>query len=382
MKQIFYTIVSIFILASCSTTKDYLLRPDEDKTLYDIVKKLNKHADDEQATKALTEVYRQVQQRHLKNIATYSSYGESNRWDKLYNEYNILQTMAVMINNSAPASRLVKPVNYQHEIAEIKNEAAEAYYQAGIKLMDNQSRENARNAYAAFKKSDNWVKNYKDSKAMMDDAFNSSIVSVVINPVQDNSFFFNTGWGNTGYNYSNEYFQQNLVRDLGGVYNSRYPARFYTEWEARRDNVQPDWVVDLTLRNMDIPRPAISDYTRNINKQIQTGSDTSGKPVYLMVYATLHVQRKSFYARAQMDLNITDLATRRYIAYNSYSDTYSWQDELATYTGDKRALSSNDWALINNSNNFNSPRREDILNSLYRNIYPQVKNKISDEVDW
>ncbi|MCW3093407.1 MAG: hypothetical protein JWP81_4476 [Ferruginibacter sp.] len=382
MKKIIYTIISIFLLASCSSTKDYLLRPDEDKTLYDIVKKLNKHADDEQANKALAEVYRQVQQRHLKNIADYSSYQDIKRWDKINNEYNILQTMYGMIRNSEPASRLVSPVNYQTEITAIKNAAAEDYYQLGLDYFDKQTRDNARNAYMAFKKSDSWVKNYKDSRARMEEAFNSSIVNVVINPIQDNSFFFNTGWGNMGYNYSNEYFQQNLVRDLGGTYSTRYPARFYTEWEARRENVQPDWVVDLTLRNMDIPRPAISNYSRNLSKQIQTGSDTTGKPVYTTVYATLNIQRKSFYARAQMDLNITELATRRSIAYNSYTDTYSWQDELATYSGDKRALSSNDWALINNSSNFNSPRREDILNSLYRNIYPQVKNRISDEVDW
>ncbi|MEO7766052.1 MAG: lipoprotein [Ferruginibacter sp.] len=381
MKKILYTFFSIFILASCSTTKDYLLRSDEDKTLYDVVKKLNKHADDEQANKALAEVYKQVHQRHLKNIASYSSYREINRWDKIINEYNILQSMFSAIQGSDAASRLVSPVNYQNEIAGIKKDAAEAYYQLGQNYLDNPGRENARNAYMSFKKSAGWVRDYKDSKAMMEEAFNNGTVNVVINPVQDNSFFFNTGWGNTGYNYSNEYFQQNLARDLGGIYSTRYPARFYTEWEARRDNVQPDWVVDLTLRNMDIPRPAIYNYSRNLSKQIQVSSDTSGKPVYKTVYATLHIQRQSFIARAQMDVNITELSTRRSIGYNSYADTYHWEDEVATYSGDKRALDNNDWALINN-NNLSSPRKEDILNSLYRNIYPQVKNRISNEVDW
>jgi hypothetical protein len=64
----------------------------------------------------------------------------------------------------------------------------------------------------------------------------------------------------------------------------------------------------------------------------------------------------------------------------TYTDTYHWQEEVATYSGDRRALSNNDWALINN--NFNLPGREDILNRLYRNIYPQVKNRIINEVDW
>jgi hypothetical protein len=204
----------------------------------------------------------------------------------------------------------------------------------------------------------------------------------VINPVQDNSFFFNTGWGNTGYNYSNEYFQQNLIRDLGGKYNTRYPARFYTEWEARRDNVTPQWVVDLTLRNLDIPRPYTNNYSRNASKRIEVGKDTSGRPVYQTVNATLQISQISFTARAQMDVNITDISTRKNISYNSYNDDYQWQEERATYTGDSRALDTNDWALINNSRYNQQPRKEDVLNELYRKIYPQVKNRISYAVDW
>lgn len=381
MKKILSLLTAIIILASCKSSKDYLLRSDEDKTFFDIVKKLNKHSDDEEATKALAQVYQDVTQRHLKRINTYNSYKDISKWDKLNNEYTILQNMYNAIDNSDAARRLVTPKSYQHEINAIKQSAAADYYQLGERYLENDSREDAKKAYNAFKKSGNWVSNYKDSKEKMEDAYNSSIVNVMINPITDNSFFFNTGWGNMGYNYSNEYFQQNLVRDLGGKYATRYPARFYTEWEARRDDVQPDWVVDLTLRNMDIPRPLVNNYSRNVSKQIKVGSDTSGKPVYQTVYANLNIQRQYFNARAQMDVNIVEVATRRNIAFNNYSDTYNWQQEIATYTGDRRALSQNDLALINNGR-FNTPRREDILNELYRNIYPQVKNRISNEVDW
>lgn len=381
MKKILYAIIAILILASCKTSKDYLLRSDEDKTLYDIVKQLNKRSSDEDATKALAEVYKQVQQRHLKKINTYNSYTDISKWDKLMNEYNVLQNVNNAIDNSGAASRLVTTKSYQDEITAIKKAAAEDYYLLGNRYLASNSRDNSRKSYAAYKKAGSWIRDYKDSKAKMEEAYNSSIVNVMINPIQDNSFFFNTGWGNMGYNYSNEYFQQNLVRDLGSKYATRYPARFYTEWEARRDNVQPDWVVDLTLRNMDIPRPYVNNYSRNVSRQIEIGSDTSGKPVYKTVYATLNIQRQSFSARAQMDVQIVETATHRNIAYNSYSDTYNWQAEVATYSGDRRALSNNDRALINNSN-YNNLRREDILNELYRNIYPQVKNRISNQADW
>lgn len=81
-----------------------------------------------------------------------------------------------------------------------------------------------------------------------------------------------------------------------------------------------------------------------------------------------------------MDVNIIDVASRKNIAYSSFSDSYNWEQESATYSGDRRALTSSDWTVINN--NYNLPRKEDIMNELYRNLYPQVKNKISNEVDW
>jgi hypothetical protein len=381
MNKILLAITAIMIFASCKSSKDYMSRSDEDKTLYDIVKKLNKNSNDENATIALPEVYKQVQQIHLKKISTYRSYRDISRWDKIYNEYNILQTMFDAIDNSSAASRLVTPISYQNEMTDTRHAAAEEYYQLGENYLAYNSRDNNKLAYAAFKKADSWERNFKDTKAKMEEAFNGSIIKIVINPVQDNSFFYNTGWGNMGYNYSNEYFQQNLVRDLGGKYASRYPARFYTERDARQENIEPEWVIDLTLRNMDIPRPSVSNYSRNVSKQVEIGRDTAGKPVNKTVYATLNIQRQSFSARAQMDINIVAVSTRKNIAYDSYNDTYYWQEEIATYSGDKRALSNEEWAMVNNSN-FRSPQKEEILNQLYRNIYPKVKSRISNEVDW
>jgi hypothetical protein len=380
MKKILFAIATLLALASCKTSKDYLSRSEDDKTLFDIVKQLNRHSDDANAVQSLPQVYTILQQKHLKNIERYNNGNELNRWDKIAAAYKSLQSLYDAIDNSNTASGLIKPVNYQKEITAVKETAAEDYYQTGVAYLDKNNRNDAKKAYSYFKKTGGWVKDYKDAKAKMEEAFDNSIVLVQINPVQDNSFFFNAGWGNTGYNYSNEYFQQNLIRDLGGTYASRYPAKFYSEWQARREAVKPDWVVDLVLRDVNIPRPVSYRYSKNRSKQIEAGRDTSGKVVYQTVYATLNIERQSLTARGQMDVNITDVVNRKSIAYNSYSDTYNWQQEVATYSGDSRALTSNDWSLINN--NYNLPGKEDILNELYRNIYPQVKNKISNEVDW
>ncbi len=381
MRQILYFAIAVFIFSSCKTSKDYLSKSDNDNTLFDAVKALKKRSSDTTAINALPVLYDLAQQRHLKKINNYSSSREITRWDKIINEYTTLQEMYDAINEVDAASRIVTATNYQHIIYDLKQQAAEDHYAQAIIFLDKPGRDDARKAYNYFKKIDKWIPDYKDSKQRMDEAYQNAIVNVQVNPVQDNSFFFNTGWGNYGYNYSNEYFQQTLVRELGGKNSSRYPARFYTDWEARRDNVQPDWVVDLTLRNMNIPRPYSNTYSRNARKQIETGRDTSGKPIYQTVYATVNITRQSFTANAEMEVNISDVVNHKTISNISFREDYRWQEEYATYNGDSRALDANDWALINN-NHYNEPRKEDVLNELYRKIYPQAKNRIIYAVDW
>lgn len=383
MKRIVLFAATLLILSSCKSSKDYLSRGDEDKTLFDIVKKLSKRSNDADAVNALPEVYSRVQENHLKKITAYKSSSDIAHWDKLLNEYYVLQNMYESISNVGAASRLVNAVNYQNEIAATQQDAAAAYYDKALVLMNNGSRAYAKTAYNYFKKAATYVPDFKDAKQKMDDAYQSAIINVVINPIQDNSFFLNTNWGNNGYNYSNDYFQQTLIRDLGGTYATRYPAKFYTDREFKRENIQPDWVVDLRLRDIDVPQPRTTNQSRNSSASVESGKDTSGRPIYQKVTAIVYTTTKKYTARCQMDLTITDIKSRKDISYNTYTEEYSWEEISSTYTGDYRALTRDDLDRINNTQNFSQqPRKEEVLNQLYRKIYPQIKNKITYEVGW
>ena len=383
MKPLFYTLIALSAFTSCSPTKkDYLSHGNEDKTLYDAVKTLNKFPGDSDALKALPVLYSLAQQRHLAKISTYKNENTLGSRDKLIGEYLILQKMYDALTGDPTSNMLVTAVNYQFDLTDSKQQAAEAYYQEAISATAQPGRDNAKKAWTYFKKADKFVPGYKDAKSKMEEAYQNAIVNVVIYPVQDNSFYFNTGLGNSGYN-SNEYFQQNLVREMGDNAR-RYPARFYSEWEARRHSIKADWVVDLTLRNLDIPRPYGSSYIRNASQQIEAGRDSSGHVTYQTVYATVNITRQSFTARGQMDVDITEAGTRKNITSRSYSEDYRWQQEYADYTGDSRALSASDWELVSNNNhmNNNQPNKEDVLTELYRRFYPQVKTAITNAVDW
>ena len=60
MKYIFYTLLSLFVLVSCNTTKEYLSRSDNDKTIFDAIKTLKKHNTDTVALGAFRVYIRQL----------------------------------------------------------------------------------------------------------------------------------------------------------------------------------------------------------------------------------------------------------------------------------------------------------------------------------
>jgi len=382
MKHILQIMLLALMLSACGSSKTYLERSDEDKALLDAVKKLNKNEGDEQATQAIKILYTNILNSHLAKIKSYQTSKDLARWDKIIDEYNDLQEAYNAILNSTAAFKLVTPENFSTQLLETKQGAAEEYYTTAALFLSKTGRENAKKAYSYFKKSDKYIAGYKDVQTKINEAYESAIIDVVINPVQDNSFFSNSGWGSSGLNYSNEYFQRTLVRDLAyNNNNSNYAARFYSDWEAQRADVQPDWIVDLRLRNMDLPQPNSYTYRRNRSAQIQKGTDTSGKPVYQTVYATVNITRMSFTAHADMDVLIRDVVSQRTISSRNFIEDYRWQEERASYSGDSRALNSQDWQLINN-NNFYTPRREMVLEELYKKLYPQVLNNIRYSVDW
>jgi len=382
MKYIIYVCFTAFVLSACASSKNYLERSNEDKALSDAVKKLDKSPSDENALQAIPVLYANIQKKHLAKIKDLKGDPELNRWENIINEYQELQNAFNAIVNNSAAFKLVNAQSYSTELFEAKQSGAEEYYREGLAMLNKTGRDNAKKAYGHFKKADKFVPGYKDAIVKSDLAYESAVVDVIINPIQDNSYYFNSSWGNSGYNLSNEYFQQNLVRDLSSINKNRYPARFYTDWQARRDNIQPDWIVDLKIRNIDIPYPSNYNYTRNASAQVQIGTDTSGNPVYRNVYATVNITRSSFTARADMDVNITDVVTSKNISYRNVRDEYRWQEERATYSGDSRALSARDWEMINNGRGYNSPQKEEVLGELFKKIYPQVKNNITYAVDW
>jgi hypothetical protein len=240
----------------------------------------------------------------------------------------------------------------------MKDSAADYFYQKGLSYLKKRGRENAQLAYHQFNKAQNFVSGYKDVNDKKREAIEAGTVDIVIKRVQDNSIFNLRGFSYFGNRYSDEYFQQNLTHDLSGDKN--IPARFYSEQEARSNDVEADWMVDLNLTRLDMPVPTASSFQRNVSKSIQIGTDTSGAAVYQTANATLLTTRTNYKAIADLEMKLKDLYENRNSLQRIFHEEYSWYTDRVSFQGDRRALSNQDWDLINKYED-RQPKKEEIL---------------------
>jgi len=383
MKKILF--ISAMVLfgisfSGCRTSKDYLERNDDLKAFQSASKQLSKNSADEKASEAIPILYKNITENRIKQIHDLEQVTDLRKFDKMLKLYGDLQTAYDVAINTPAVFKLVNPVSYSSEILATKQDAAEAYYQAGQKALNLSTRIAYKQAYSYFNTSLKYVPDFRDAQSLASQAFEQAMISVVVNPIIDNSFFLNNSW-NSGLSFTNDYFQQSLVRDLNNMSKNRYPSEFYTDWQARSQRITPDWIVDLYVRKIVTPfSPNDYRYKKNLSAKVEIGKDTSGKPQYKTVYATLNIIRSTIIARADMDVTINDYSSGKLIGRRTFNQDYRWQVERATYTGDSRALSSDDWALINQV--YHVPQRDALLEELYKRMYPDVRSYLDYETRW
>lgn len=381
LKQLTIIALSITILASCGGSKKFQASVTEDRSLFAAINELNKRPNNQKAVTDLKALYTNAVQRHEDAIDAYKDSRDENRFDLMLQRLNALQNIYSAIQATPAAISVVRPRSYERDIQQVKEVAAEYFYEKGRDFLDRDGRENALEAYAAFKQSSRYISSYKDARQLIQKAYDRGVITVVVNPLEESRIGFSSmGSFGVDFRYRPEDYQQSLARDLDARNaDDDRPARFLTDRQARRDRIQPDWEINIAWRSLDgrLMQPTRS--SRQVSKSIQIGSDTAGKPVYRTVYATLQVVQQTFLVRGDIEYEVRDLEQRRNVDYGSVSDDVEWRESYATYSGDSRALSDQDWALINNANAQNralSPTRGDIMSELMRELYPNLRSRI------
>lgn len=379
MKHILQLLLFGLVLTACSPTKQIEKRytPD-DKLVFDLIERLKKNPNDADAAKQLPEAYEQAAEvRKNINSNTFNNMNEGDRWIEISKQLLVAQQLYSEIKGSLVISKIIpNPWDPTVKIQEAKQKAAEEYYNQGQQYLTYNNRPYARKAYDMFVKANTAYPNYKDVREMMQQSQLLATIKVVVNQVN----YDNYGWNYWGFN--NDYLQYKITRDLN---NSSYrDVKFYSEDEARRLNIRPDRIVNLTFTDLYIGQLFNDRYSIDRSKQIEVGQTKTipPQPIYETVKATVYVTRRVLQSRASLECRIYDWASNRNILFDRFPDNNTWKDESARYTGDKRALEQSDWNLINNSSNINPPSRNELAQRLIDNCYNQLLSRIRNGVSF
>ncbi|MES2848458.1 MAG: hypothetical protein V4685_05350 [Bacteroidota bacterium] len=378
MKQIL-CILAVLYLCSCgSSNKLKKYYTPEDKTVFELLERLQKNAADKEAIDLLPGAYKTaLDKRKALNEANYSTLPPGDRYMNLVKEYGVMQQMYEQISALPAAKKVVADLwDPSVEIIKAKNNAAKEYYNQGLEYMTYDNRQAAKSAYDYFNKANRVLPGYENVRTLMTEALDRATIKVIVRAAN----YYNYDWNYWG--FQNDWLQQQIINDLNN--QSYSDTRFYSDIDANNRRIRADRIVELNFTELYVGQAFNDRYTINRSTQVQTGSTKSNppQPIYSTVYAKVYVTKRYMQSRATLECRIYDQATGQNLLYDRFPGYDNWKIETATYTGDKRALEPSDWTLINNSSNITNPTRSQVADRLVRSCYNLLLSRIKSGVQF
>ena len=371
-KLYLFLFISGIILLGCKTANRAFDNGNYLDAINLAIKKLQKNPNDGESKALAQAAYKKAVESRESNIRSLSTSNDELHYEKIYNEYRGLQQLYVLIQKENVLRGVVQPTDYSEYLLTYKGKSGEVLYQKGLTKMEQRDKAGYREAYRHFQKALQFISH--DSIARKkDEAYQAAVVKIVILPMNNNNY---------GYQYSsNSYhlknFEQNLVRNLQFSQSNEF-IKFYSDWDARAENIEADEVLEMYLNRLEIGRPYDQHSTRNVSKEIVV-KETVYKPdsvvkQYARVSAQLTVTRRTLVSEGDLYINARDMGGR-ILWSDMVRGEHRWQTEFATYRGDERALSESDRALINRYDG-NTPREDEVMEALLRQIENELQYRL------
>ena len=239
-KKIF--IVKIFtvllVLQACSSGKSSYESGNYYEAVITSVNRLRRNDDHKKSVETLRNAYPMALKYYQDKADQALSSNTEFKWSSVVGHYNTINMMYEEIRRSPGALKVIpNPVNYYAKLADAKQNAAEENYAAGTRAMTEATREKAKQAYALFVKTDEFVPGYKDVQKMMETALWNATLKVVMEPIPVQA---------TNISVSAEFFDNKVSEYLHASAVNPF-VKFYTRTEAATINLDPDHLIEITF---------------------------------------------------------------------------------------------------------------------------------------
>ncbi len=358
---------ALLLLTACKSTTKLFEEGQYDKAVYSALDDLRKKPENATAAAILPQAYNQAVTNYQGSItAANTGTRSAQKLDIVYRDYVALQKMYAAIAATPAAFSHVNARNYAADVSTAADNAASYRYSRGMDLLQHGDRLSAQKAYENFVAAASYVPGYKDVDDRKNQAFQLAVTNIIVDK-------FDQRFDN--YSVNGNYFQNDIVSGLNNIGVPHY-YRFYNTSEPAAREVRADQFMDINIYDISFGQMAVNRDKYTVSKDItekDEKDDTKTKTT--TVSATVNSTRRVIDSRATMDYRITDAASRQMVGSDRIGAQYTWEKVTGTYTGDQRALSDKDWAIIHGAFN-NQPSYDELYRELTRRMMDQFANRM------
>jgi hypothetical protein len=371
MKKLYPILIAFVLFAGCKSAGKSYQKGDYKNAIEIGLKKLQKDPNDQETMEIVMNAYKYAVMQHENQIRSLSNSKNDNRFSNIYNQYLQLQALYHLVQSSPVAASGIKAQDYSSYVETYREKAIEVHTDRAAYYISLGRKNDYRLAYYEINNALKFSNSYELRKKR-DSLYDAALTKVVFIPLQY--------YG--GYQYNNSYqiqnFQNEILRTLSQNRNNEF-VRYYSEWEARSQQIEPDQLMELNLSRVMLGRPSDRRSTREVSKEVVI-KEIVYKPdsvvkQYGTVRAKITTTKRTLLSDADLVITLRDRSGR--IVWNDrFTGQHQWQSEFSTFTGDERALSENDKQLVNNNNDNYIPAEEEVMEALLRQIQIDLASRL------
>ena len=365
-KHIFYlSLASLFFIIACSSPKNQFEKGNYEKAVELSIKKLRKKPSNTKQQGILKAAYSYAIKVSDQKIKQFSASQNRFKWDQIIDQYQGMQQLYRSLLQCPGCLAVVTAMDYQEDLIAAQLQGAQVYVEEGIKALDQQTKEKARNAYRFFAK----AKTYHDTYAGIDQyleqakAQGSEIIGISRIPVASKGLELNTA-----------FFLQQLTQALNA--QGYTFATFIALEELQANQQRPDQIVELSFDDYFIGQTYLKETRETVEKDsvkvgVVTDSLGTKSPVFGKVSADIQYFEKTIESGGLLNIAIIDPQLQSVVFQEKMPSTFVWENNWLTFQGDKRALTKQDRKL-SKQKELIPPPPQDLFYAFTRPLFDQT----------
>ena len=366
LKQFITTaFIALFLLSACTSSKQQFEKGNYEKAVALSIKKLRKNPDINKQKNILKAAYTYAVQVSEEKIKQHQQSTDRFKWDRVIEQYRKMQQLYTDLLQCPACLAVIEPIDLQNELNQALAEGANVYVEEGQKALATQQKDGGRLAYRHFAQAKAYQNNYGNIDRMLNQARiqGTEIIGISRIPVSSKGLELNTA-----------FFLQQLTQALNDL--NYFFAVFAPVEQLAEQKQVPDQVVDLSFDDYYIGQTYVKEVRESlVRDSVKVGevTDSLGTKytVYGEVKADLQRFEKTIESGGLLNIAIVEPNSRSILFQQKIPSTTVWENDWATYQGDKKALTKEELDLTQEKELL-PPPPQDLFYSFTRPLFDQT----------